>query len=92
MESRAAYLLYTLLNHFESLRISWNATNSRQKIADHIGDVEDFGELPTSILSQLSLILSRRRVLNSNTIDFFLNPSYDTITLYDAASEFPLSL
>ncbi|KAI9789770.1 MAG: hypothetical protein M1816_005809 [Peltula sp. TS41687] len=57
-----------------------------EKIADHIGDVEDFGILPNSLLNQLSLVLSRRRLLNSRTIDFFLKPRYDSVTLYDAAN------
>ncbi|KAI9797027.1 MAG: hypothetical protein M1833_005860 [Piccolia ochrophora] len=57
-----------------------------QKVANSIYDVESFGDLPPSLLEQLSQILSKQRVLNSHTLDLFLRPEYDTVTIHDAAA------
>lgn len=58
-----------------------------QKVADYIHDVEDFGDLPPSLLLRLGQILSRRRAVTSKTLDLFLRPQYKTIDLFDCASK-----
>lgn len=59
-----------------------------QTIADNIHEINEFGDLPPSLLKRLSQILSRRRVLNSRTLDLFLRPDLDTIDVYDCGSKF----
>ena len=60
-------------------------------MADNIRDVEEFGDLPKSLLNRLSQILSKRRVITSRTLDLFLRSDLDTIDVYDCGSEwFPL--
>ena len=54
-----------------------------EKVADNINDVEEFGDLPPSLLDRLSQILSRRRVLSTRTLDLFLRPDLDTVAVYD---------
>jgi DNA repair protein RAD7 len=56
-----------------------------QKIANSINDVDDFGELPESLREALSKILTKKRILDSRTLDLMLNPSYDSLPIYDAA-------
>lgn len=56
-----------------------------KKVADVVTDVEDFGELPQNLLDRLSQILSKRRVLNSRTLQLFLQPGIDRINVYDCA-------
>lgn len=58
-----------------------------QKVADYIHDVEDFGDLPPSLLLRLGQILSRRRAVTSKTLDLFLRPQYKSIDLFDCASK-----
>ena len=55
-------------------------------VADNIVDIEEFGLLPQSLLDRLSKVLSRRRVINSRTLELFLQPDSDKISIYDAAS------
>lgn len=55
-------------------------------MADNIRDVEEFGDLPKSLLNRFSQILSKRRVITSRTLDLFLRPDYDTIDVYDCGS------
>lgn len=59
-------------------------------MADYIHDVEDFGDLPPSLLLRLGQILSRRRAVTSRTLDLFLRPQYTSIDLFDCASMFDL--
>ncbi|KAI9834873.1 MAG: hypothetical protein M1819_002781 [Sarea resinae] len=57
-----------------------------KNVADNINDVEEFGDLPPVLLDRLSQILSKRRALNSRTLDLFLRPDLDTVALYDSAN------
>lgn len=61
-----------------------------QKVADNINDVEEFGDLPDTLLNRLSQILSRRRVITARTLDLFLRPDLTAIAIYDCASKFDL--
>ncbi|KAJ5780850.1 hypothetical protein N7457_006010 [Penicillium paradoxum] len=56
-----------------------------KKVADYIHDIEDFGDLPPSLLLRLGQILSRRRAVTSRTLDLFLRPQYTSIDLFDCA-------
>ena len=57
-----------------------------REVANNIHDVEEFGDLPQSLLNRLSKILSRRRVITSRTMDLFLRPDLETIDIYDCGS------
>lgn len=54
-----------------------------EKVANNIHEVDEFGDLPQSLLHQLSKILSRKRVITPRTLDLFLRPDLDTLDLYD---------
>lgn len=55
------------------------------KVADVVNDVEEFGDLPQSLLDRLSQILSKKRVLTPRTLQLFLQPNVDRIAVYDCA-------
>jgi DNA repair protein RAD7 len=59
---------------------------TEQEVAKNITDVEAFGDLPPTLLDRLSQILSKRRVINHQTLDLFLKPDLDRIAIYDCAS------
>jgi len=61
-------------------------TDSEQKVADNINDIEEFGDLPQQLLDRLSQILSKRRVVTPRTLDLFLRPDIDKIAVYDCGS------
>lgn len=54
-----------------------------KEVANNIHEVDEFGDLPQSLLNRLSQILSRRRVITSRTLDLFLRPDLETIDVYD---------
>lgn len=54
-----------------------------KEVANNIHEVEEFGDLPQSLLNRLSQILSRRRVITSRTLELFLRPDLETIDIYD---------
>lgn len=56
-----------------------------RKVAGVVNDIEQFGDLPQSLLDRLSQILSKKRVLNSRTLQLFLQPRIDRIAVYDCA-------
>lgn len=56
-----------------------------RKVAANIGDIEEFGELPQSLLDRLSQILSQRRALDPRTLELFLQADSTRIAIYDAA-------
>ncbi len=58
------------------------------EVANNIHDVEEFGDLPQSLLNRLSQILSRRRVITSRTMDLFLRPNIESIDIYDCGSKY----
>lgn len=59
-----------------------------EKVADHHLDIEEFGELQEDVLNRLSEIFSKRRVMDSRTVDLFLRPDLDTVAIHDAAGKF----
>ncbi|KKZ60718.1 hypothetical protein EMCG_04645 [[Emmonsia] crescens] len=54
-----------------------------KKVADHINDIEEFGDLPPDVVLRLSHILSKRRALNPLTVDLFLRGDATVIDVYD---------
>ncbi|KAI9763882.1 MAG: hypothetical protein M1835_007702, partial [Candelina submexicana] len=54
-----------------------------EKVADHINDIDEFGDLPQNLLLRLSQILSKRRVVDSRTLDLFLRPDLDRVAIFD---------
>ena len=58
-----------------------------QEVANNINDVEEFGDLPESLLKRLNQILSRRRIITSRTLDLFLRSDLATIDIYDCGSK-----
>ena len=57
-------------------------------VAANINDVDEFGDLPQNLMERLSQILSRRRIIDSRTMDLFLKAGADTVTTHDCASKF----
>lgn len=55
------------------------------KVADVVNDIEEFGDLPQSLLDRLSQILSKKRALTPRTLQLFLQPNIDRIAVYDCA-------
>lgn len=56
------------------------------KVAQHHLDIEEFGDLPDSLVDRLSQIFSKRRVLDPRTLKLFLRPDLDTVAIHDAAN------
>lgn len=54
------------------------------KVADVVNDVEDFGDMPESLLDRMSQILSKKRVLTPRTLNLFMRDDVDHINVYDA--------
>lgn len=52
-------------------------------MATNIHEVDEFGDLPPTLLKRLSQILSKRRILTSQTLDLFLRSEFETIDIYD---------
>jgi DNA repair protein RAD7 len=49
----------------------------------HLAD--DLGDLAPPTIDRIAKLLSKRRLLNSHTLNLFLQPHHDVINLYDAA-------
>jgi len=56
-----------------------------QTLANNIHLAEDLGDLPEPIIDKISRELSRRRLLDSNTLNLFLQPTSETLRIYDGA-------
>ncbi|PGG99093.1 DNA repair protein RAD7 [Blastomyces parvus] len=54
-----------------------------KQVANHINDIEEFGDLPPDLVLRLSHILSKRRALTSLTVDLFLRGDVTVIDIYD---------
>jgi DNA repair protein RAD7 len=55
-------------------------------VARHHDDLEEFGELPQTVLERLSEIFSKKRVLTSKTLPLFLRPDLDAVVVHEAAN------
>ncbi|TAQ89526.1 hypothetical protein B7494_g2184 [Chlorociboria aeruginascens] len=56
-----------------------------ETLAKNVQDAEDFGDLPAPLVGRLSGILSKKRLMNSDTLNLFLRPGSDSIVVYDGA-------
>lgn len=54
-------------------------------LASNIELAEELGDLAPTVIDKIARELSRRRLLDSKTIDLFLQPSADTLSVYDGA-------
>ncbi|KAI4258338.1 MAG: hypothetical protein LQ352_001276 [Teloschistes flavicans] len=52
-------------------------------IADHVHDIDEFGDLPQRLLKPLSEKFSKRRVITSRTLDLFLRQEQETLVITD---------
>ena len=59
-----------------------------EKVVAHHGDIEEFGDMPGTILERLSMIFTKKRVLGPKTLPLFLRPDLDTVAIHDAACEY----
>ncbi|KAL6233885.1 hypothetical protein BDW75DRAFT_213825 [Aspergillus navahoensis] len=55
-----------------------------KKVADHIHEISEFGDLPWQLLRRLSQILSKRRALTPRTLTLFLRPDLGFIDICDS--------
>ncbi|ERF70228.1 hypothetical protein EPUS_00416 [Endocarpon pusillum Z07020] len=56
-----------------------------RKVVANIVDIEEFGDLPQTLLDRLSQVLSQKRALDPRTLEFFLQADSSRIAIYDAA-------
>lgn len=56
-----------------------------ETLAKNVDQAEDFGDLPASLVDKLAAILSKRRLMNSATLNLFLRPDFEKVTVYDGA-------
>ena len=56
-----------------------------EKVAQHHTDVEELGDLPDDLVERLSQIFSKKRVLDSRTLQLFLRSDLQAVTIHDAA-------
>lgn len=54
-----------------------------EMVADHHLDLEEFGDLPETVLGRLSEIFSKRRVIDPRTLRLFLRPDLNTVAVHD---------
>ena len=56
-----------------------------RKVANVVHDIDDFGDLPETVLDRLSQILSKKRVLDPRILNLFMRGGVDHIDVYDCA-------
>ncbi len=54
-------------------------------LAKHIQDAAELGDMPPRIVERLSMLLSKHRLIDSKTLDLFLDPSVENLPIYDGA-------
>lgn len=57
-----------------------------ETLARNIDLAEDLGDLPAQLIKKVAARLSNRWLMNSTTLDLFLRPSAQCVTIYDGAS------
>jgi DNA repair protein RAD7 len=63
-----------------------------EKLAKHADDIDEFGDMPESIMNRLSEIFSKKRAMNSTTFKLFLQPDLDKVQIPEAACKLFFSL
>ena len=56
-----------------------------ETLAKNVELAVDLGDLPPTMVERLAAILSKKRLLKSATLDLFLRPGADSVTVYDGA-------
>ena len=56
-----------------------------ETLANNVELAEDFGDLPSTLIDRLAAILAKKRLLTPTTLNLFLQPGRDTITIYEGA-------
>ncbi|KAF2966750.1 hypothetical protein GQX73_g6819 [Xylaria multiplex] len=56
-----------------------------ETLAKNIHLADDIGDLPLPVIDRIARLLSKTRLLNSRTLDLFLQPHHDDLKVYDAA-------
>ncbi|RYC59045.1 hypothetical protein CHU98_g7162 [Xylaria longipes] len=56
-----------------------------ETLANNIHLADDLGDLPPPVIDRIARLLSKTRLLDSRTLDLFLQPHHDIIKVYDAA-------
>ncbi|GAP87615.2 putative DNA repair protein [Rosellinia necatrix] len=56
-----------------------------ETLAKNIHLADDLGDLPPPVIDRIARLLSKTRLLDSRTLDLFLQPHHETIRVYDAA-------
>ncbi|KAI0122995.1 hypothetical protein BJ170DRAFT_704201 [Xylariales sp. AK1849] len=56
-----------------------------ETLARNIDLASDLGDVPPALVDRIARILSRRRLLNSQSLDLFLQPEAEDVKVYDGA-------
>ncbi|KAI1422194.1 hypothetical protein F5Y12DRAFT_763777 [Xylaria sp. FL1777] len=56
-----------------------------ETLAKNIHLAEDLGDLPPLVIDRIARLISKTRLLNSNTLNLFLQPHHKVLKVYDAA-------
>lgn len=56
-----------------------------ETLAKNVDMAESLGDLPPTMVDRLAAILSKKRLIKPNTLNLFLRPGYDNVTVYDGA-------
>jgi len=56
-----------------------------ETLAKNIHLADDLGDLPPPVIDRIARLLSKSRLLDSRTLDLFLQPHHEVINVYDAA-------
>lgn len=56
-----------------------------ETLAKNVDMAESLGDLPGPLVDKLAAVLAKRRLMSPVTLDLFLQPGADTITVYDGA-------
>ncbi|KAI0168233.1 hypothetical protein BJ166DRAFT_480492 [Pestalotiopsis sp. NC0098] len=55
-------------------------------LVKNINLADDLGELPPIVIDKIARHLSKRRLINPQTLDLFLKPHHDQVKIYDGAN------
>ncbi|KAI0428490.1 hypothetical protein F5Y09DRAFT_312792 [Xylaria sp. FL1042] len=56
-----------------------------ETLAKNIDLADDLGDLPPLVIDRIARLLSKNRLLNSHTLNLFLQPHHEDLKVYDAA-------
>jgi DNA repair protein RAD7 len=56
-----------------------------ETLAKNIALADDLGDLPPPVIDRIARLLSKQRLLDSRTLELFLQPHHEVINVYDAA-------